>query len=41
MQELRFHHIGIPTSESLPDKDYNPALKLHATGYFETPYAIE
>ena len=41
MQELRFHHIGIPTSEDLPDNDYNKELKLHATGYFDSPYAIE
>lgn len=41
MQELRFHHIGIPTSEKLPKADHNKKLKLTATGYFDGPYAIE
>ncbi|MGI9282895.1 MAG: VOC family protein [Endozoicomonas sp.] len=41
MQKLRFHHVGIPTREKLPDDCYNEKLKLHATGYFETPYAVE
>ena len=33
MQELKFHHVGIPTSEKLPEEDYNKKLKMHATGY--------
>jgi hypothetical protein len=41
MQNLRFHHVGIPTSEKLPDMDYNEKLKLHSTGYFDSPYGIE
>ncbi|CAA0103008.1 Uncharacterised protein [BD1-7 clade bacterium] len=41
MQRMTFHHIGIPTSEQLPDSDYSEALKFHASGYFESPYAIE
>lgn len=41
MQELRFYHVGIPTSNKLPNEDYNESLKLHAAGYFDSPYAIE
>ncbi|EEA93859.1 hypothetical protein [Pseudovibrio sp. JE062] len=41
MQELRFHHVGIPTSEKLPEADHNEKLKLTATGYYDGPYAIE
>ncbi len=40
-QEIVFHHVGIPITENLPDETYNPELKMHATGYFESPYAIE
>lgn len=41
MQELRFHHVGVPTERKLDDKDYNEKLKLHGAGYFETPYGVE
>jgi len=41
MQKLKFHHVGIPTERKLPDEDYSPALKIHGSGYFETPYGIE
>lgn len=40
-QKITFHHVGIPITERLPDKTYNAALKMHATGYFESPYAVE
>lgn len=41
MQKLRFHHVGIPVKRRLPDEDYNKELKLHGSGYFDTPYGIE
>ncbi len=41
MQKMRFHHVGIPTDRKLPDADYNASLKIHGTGYFDTPYGIE
>ena len=41
MQKLKFHHVGIPTQRKLPDKDYSPALKIHGSGYFDTPYGVE
>lgn len=39
--ELRYHHIGIPTDRVLSDADYNEAYKMHASGYFESPYGVE
>lgn len=39
--KITFHHMGIPVSGKLPDGVYNQDLKLHATGYFESPYAVE
>lgn len=41
MQTLRFHHVGIPTDRKLPDEDYSPTLKIHGSGYFDTPYGVE
>lgn len=40
-QKLTFHHIGIPITEKLPADTYNADLKMHATGYFDSPYAME
>ncbi len=39
--ELRYHHLGIPTTKSLPDKDYNEKYKLYASGYLESSYGVE
>jgi hypothetical protein len=39
--KLTFHHVGIPVTDKLPEDTYNQSLKMHATGYFETPYAME
>ncbi len=41
MQKIRFHHIGIPTDQPLPDEDYSSKLKMHGSGYFDSPYGIE
>jgi len=38
---MTFHHVGIPTKNHLPEESHDSALKMHATGYFETPYAME
>ncbi len=40
-QKLQFHHIGIPVTDNLPADSYNAKLQMHATGYFESPYAME
>jgi hypothetical protein len=41
MTELRYHHIGVPTSRELPKKDYIPGHKMFASGYLESPYGTE
>ncbi|WP_394246400.1 hypothetical protein [Vibrio profundi] len=40
-QKMTFHHAGIPTKDYLPGETHNASLKMHAAGYFETPYAME
>ena len=41
MGKLKYHHLGIPTKRKLPEKDYIPHLKLHASGFEESRYGIE
>lgn len=41
MLTLKYHHIGIPTSQPLPQADYNPEFKCYASGYFHSPYGVE
>lgn len=39
--KLTFHHVGIPVTETLSNAQHNSELKMHAKGYFDSPYAIE
>jgi hypothetical protein len=41
MPELRYHHVGIPTTRELPAEDYVAAYKLYASGYLEGSYGVE
>jgi len=41
MGKLKYHHLGIPTTRELPEKDYIPHLKLYASGFEESSYGIE
>ncbi len=41
MPELKYHHLGIPTTKELPQKDYVPEFKIYASGYYDNPYGIE
>lgn len=41
MQELRYHHIGIPTDATLPKQDDNEEYGTRASGYSATPYGVE
>ncbi len=41
MPELRYHHIGIPTTTPRPGEEYNEEYKFYACGYFESPYGVE
>jgi len=37
----KYHHIGIPTKEVMPDEKYIPHLKFHVSGFSTSPYGIE
>jgi hypothetical protein len=37
----KYHHVGIPTTESLPEERYLPHLKLYVSGYGTSPFGIE
>ena len=41
MQELRYHHVGIPTDVPRPDDEYNEEYKIYTSGYFQSPYGVE
>ncbi len=41
MQTLRFHHVGIPVQEKMPEMNYSKSLKMYTTDYFDNPYGIE
>lgn len=37
----KFHHIGIPTTEEMPDEDYLPKFKFYVSGFQSSPFGIE
>ena len=37
----KYHHLGIPTKESLPGERYIPHLKFYVTGFDTSPFGIE
>ena len=38
---FRYHHLGIPTSESRPGERYLPEFGMHVSGYETSPFRIE
>jgi hypothetical protein len=38
---LKYHHLGIPTTQPRPGEVYHAHLKVHTCGYETSPYAIE
>ena len=38
---MRFHHIGVPTSEPKPGETYLPDLRLHCTDHEANPFGIQ
>lgn len=38
---LRYHHLGIPTSEPRSDERYLPEFGMHVSGYEASPFRIE
>ena len=41
MPKLRYHHLGIPTSESRPGERYLPEFGMYVSGYETSPFRIE
>lgn len=37
----KFHHIGIPTDEKMPDEKYLSNYKLYVSGFETCPFGIE
>ncbi|MBP1649153.1 MAG: hypothetical protein H6Q30_2598 [Bacteroidetes bacterium] len=37
----RYHHMGIPTTESRPGEKYLPHLKIYVSGFDTSPFGIE
>jgi hypothetical protein len=37
----RYHHIGIPTNETITGEQYLPQFKLYVSGFDISPYGIE
>jgi len=40
-EEYKYHHIGIPTTISQKNEEYNEEWKFYGSGYFESQYGIE
>jgi hypothetical protein len=37
----KYHHIGIPTKESLPGEVYLQHLKIYVSGFSTSPFGVE
>ena len=37
----KYHHLGIPTKECLPDERFLPHLGLYVSGFDTSPFGIE
>ena len=37
----RYHHIGIPTKQVMPDERYLPAFRMYVSGFGTSPFGIE
>jgi len=37
----RYHHLGIPTSNSIPNEKYLPQFKFYVSGFETSPFGIE
>ena len=37
----KYHHLGIPTNEIMPNESYIPQFKLFVAGFNESPFGIE
>ena len=37
----KYHHLGIPTTEKMPDEMYIPHLKFYVSGFRTSPFGVE
>ncbi|RXQ91476.1 hypothetical protein EO244_12040 [Ancylomarina salipaludis] len=37
----KYHHLGIPTTNVMPDERYLPQFKFYVSGFPESPFGIE
>ncbi|WP_281648901.1 hypothetical protein [Parendozoicomonas sp. Alg238-R29] len=38
---MKYHHLGIPTTDKKPGERHIPHLKMYVSGYEESPFNIE
>ena len=39
--KMKYHHLGIPTTDRKAGETYLPEFKMYVSGYDESPYNIE
>ena len=37
----KYHHLGIPTQEKMPDERYLPQFKFYVSGFPTSPFGVE
>ncbi|NMC60261.1 MAG: hypothetical protein GYA51_12895 [Candidatus Methanofastidiosa archaeon] len=37
----KYHHIGIPTNDKMPNERYLPHLKFYVSGFSTSPFGVE
>ena len=41
MPELRYNHVGVPTTTPREGEGYMKEFKIYAQGFYESPYGLE
>jgi len=39
--EWKYHHLGIPTQQKMPNERYLPQFKFYVSGFPESPFGVE
>ena len=37
----KYHHLGIPTNQKMPNERYLPQFKFYISGFDTSPYGVE
>lgn len=37
----KYHHLGIPTQQKIPNEKYLPQFKFYVSGFPESPFGVE